>query len=505
MIETNIESIVKSYSFFTVHSGMNNNSMFNGFIGAEPKNEIIYQALQHIYIVDKQIVNSDYFYICKNLKKIIDKVDSSKFTNKYKIFQEILYPIKAITVNDNIETIVTHYYHYKIIEFPFENKVLKPVHKTKIGITLNLPSTTVDLFANGIKQNALYFNELLLNIGYDSYFIVSNLKHVNQIEVERMMYDTRFKIVKETEVFSFGFDVVIIFDYELPLNVVKQLRYMKIKTVAYLCGNSYVYDSEIFIYHKERQMNGLKYDMKNNFMIYDIIWCIPQFYNLNKYYCEILYRTECIEVPFIWSDKSILLCGEHKQFIYKKKGDKKKIAILEPNLSIIKSGIPPLLICEKSYRKNSEIIDHVFFNNIYGKNDEIMFNLNVLNYFVEQLDLHKDKKISIEKRYHTLFFVSTLADIVVSHQWENSLNYLYFDLAWMGWPIIHNGSLCKDIGYYYDGFNYKEGSEVLDKVLVEHDKNAIQYLEHNRKMIDRYLPSNKKLQDDYHLLIQSLF
>jgi hypothetical protein len=280
---------------------------------------------------------------------------------------------------------------------------------------------------------------------------------------------------------------------------------MKIKTVAYLCGNSYVYDSEIFIYHKERQMNGLKYDMKNNFMIYDIIWCIPQLYNLNKYYCEILYRTECIEVPFIWSDKSILLCGEHKQFIYKKKGDKTKIAILEPNLSIIKSGIPPLLICEKSYRKNSEIIDHVFFNNIYGKNDEIMFNLNVLNYFVEQLDLHKDKKISIEKRYHTLFFVSTFADIVVSHQWENSLNYLYFDLAWMGWPIIHNGYLCKDIGYYYDGFNYKEGSEVLDKVLVEHDKNAIQYLEHNRKMIDRYLPSNKKLQDDYHMLIQSLF
>jgi hypothetical protein len=75
----------------------------------------------------------------------------------------------------------------------------------------------------------------------------------------------------------------------------------------------------------------------------------------------------------------------------------------------------------------------------------------------------------------------------------------------MGWPIIHNSSLCKDIGYYYDGFNYKEGSEVLDKVLVEHDKNAIQYLEHNRKMIDRYLPSNKKLQDDYHMLIQSLF
>jgi hypothetical protein len=56
--------------------------------------------------------------------------------------------------------------------------------------------------------------------------------------------------------------------------------------------------------------------------------------------------------------------------------------------------------------------------------------------------------------------MSNYCDIAVSHQWENPLNYLYFDLAWMDWPIVHNAHLCKDIGYFYNEFNYEEGGNV---------------------------------------------
>jgi hypothetical protein len=509
MIEQDIDLIVKFYSFFTVHSGMENNSIFNGFIGAEPKNEIIYHALKQMYIVDKNLLNSDYFFVCKNLKDIIQNVDSTKFIKKYKLFQEVIYSEKAVTNDENNKKILTHYYKNKIIKRTFENKILKSPDKTKIGITLELPPNVVELFSNGIKQNILYLNELFLNIGYDSYFIVNNLNQVEPNEVEKMMYDTRFKIVNRTDIFSFGFDIVIVMGYELQLSILKQLRYMKVKTIGYFCGNSYILDSERILYkHGEQNHPITSYDIKDDFILYDKIWSIPQMYNTNKYYWETLYRCECVEIPFIWSDKAIRLSesiGEQKNFMYKNRGDKKRLVILEPNISIMKSGMPPLLICENSYRKNKDLIDRVFLNNVYNIHGEIKLNLNALSNFVEQLDLHKDKKVSIEKRYNALFFLSNFADIVVSHQWENNLNYLYLELAWMGWAIVHNGSLCKDVGYYYEGFNYKEGSEQLDKVLLEHDKNASEYLEKNRKAIDKYLPTNTKLQEQYNLHIRSLF
>ena len=40
----------------------------------------------------------------------------------------------------------------------------------------------------------------------------------------------------------------------------------------------------------------------------------------------------------------------------------------------------------------------------------------------------------------------------------------------MGWPIVHNAHLCKDVGYFYDGFNYEEGGNVLSDVIENHDK-----------------------------------
>jgi hypothetical protein len=100
--------------------------------------------------------------------------------------------------------------------------------------------------------------------------------------------------------------------------------------------------------------------------------------------------------------------------------------------------------------------------------------------------------------------MKTCADIVVSHTLENPLNYLYLELAWLGYPIIHNGYLCKDVGYYYDGYNYEEGSDVLFHALENHDLNIEQYVEINRKAIDKYLPSHENSMEHYRLLIDLL-
>ena len=503
MIEQDIDTIIKQYSFFTVHSGLQKNSMFNGFIGAEPRNDIIYLALKHIYFVDKNVLSSDSFLVCKELKHIID---STRLTN-YKLFQEFKGSELAI-IMDEKTIVLNHFYKTKLIisNLPFEPKQVKLPKNTKIGITFDIPLTLGELFSNGIRQNILYFNELLLNIGYDSYFIVNNLNKVNQTDLKKMMYDTRFRLVDHTDIVSFEFDVVIVMGYFLESFILNKLRYMKVKTIGHFCGNSYIINSEKILYNIHPPSIESTYDITNDFIHFDQIWTLPHMIKTNKNYWEILYRCDCVEVPLVWSNKCIHLL-DYEQLMFKTRGESKRIAIFEPNISIMKSCLPPLLIVENSYRKNKHLIDRVFVTNIINPDGNIKSNINInsLERFLDPLDLNKDKKVSIEGRIPSLIFMSNFADIIVSHQWENNLNYLYLDMAWMGWPIVHNGSLCSDIGYYYEGFNYKEGSEILNRVLLEHDKNAKQYLENNRKIIDRYFPSNKALQNDYQRLIESLF
>ena len=168
----------------------------------------------------------------------------------------------------------------------------------------------------------------------------------------------------------------------------------------------------------------------------------------------------------------------------------------------MKWALPSIMICDSAYRKN-KLIKHLYITNINSSNTN-EFNLQQFNKFLANLDLVVDKKCSIETRYNTLYFMSKYADIAVSHQWGNPLNYLYFDLAWMGWPIIHNAYLCKDVGYFYDNFNLNFASTILDKVLIDHDKNIDIYLKKNREAIDIFLPSNNKLQTVYKNLILNL-
>jgi hypothetical protein len=75
----------------------------------------------------------------------------------------------------------------------------------------------------------------------------------------------------------------------------------------------------------------------------------------------------------------------------------------------------------------------------------------------------------------------------------------------MGYPIIHNGKLCKDLGYYYEDCDIDKAKEHLDYILTEHDKNIEEYDEKNNIVLNRYFAENEKVVEQYDLLIDNLF
>ena len=80
--------------------------------------------------------------------------------------------------------------------------------------------------------------------------------------------------------------------------------------------------------------------------------------------------------------------------------------------------------------------------------------------------------MTIEPRFVSPQFLANHCDAVVTHHWENGLNYLYYEVLYGGYPLIHNSEFLKDYGYYYDDFDAESGADALLSARAEHDRRT---------------------------------
>jgi hypothetical protein len=159
-----------------------------------------------------------------------------------------------------------------------------------------------------------------------------------------------------------------------------------------------------------------------------------------------------------------------------------------------------ILIVEKVYRERPDLINHFYVTNA----DKIKMNPLFID-IMKMLDVVKDGIATFENRFRTPYFLDTYTDVVIAHQWENPLNYAYLEPLYLNYPLVHNAKLIKDGGYYYEGFNVDDGAKQLIYAITEHDKNIEEYKEKNKKVLNRYLPTNPKSIKTYDKMIDDLF
>ena len=66
----------------------------------------------------------------------------------------------------------------------------KSIDSTVIGVSLFLGSNATGIFNSGVQQHALFFAELLIEIGYTVYIICDN---VNPENMNHVQYNEKFK------------------------------------------------------------------------------------------------------------------------------------------------------------------------------------------------------------------------------------------------------------------------------------------------------------------------
>tara|TARA_B100000900_G_scaffold19944_1_gene15534 strand:+ start:621 stop:1835 length:1215 start_codon:yes stop_codon:yes gene_type:complete len=383
----------------------------------------------------------------------------------------------------------------------------------KIGITISLEH---NLFSSGINQNAFYLSIMFCEAGHECILLghlppkdgkkqkIEDGLAFKQLQKAKGPYDLEMKSFND--VWDDYFDVIIYLGTNMQQKRILNLKKVnpKIKFVLYQCGNQFLIDMEgaLFNQHKERFGEGnvvITTDDDPETRI-DAVWQIPQMEPTNWAWAMHTRKVDNVTVvPFVWDpifiqenfkNKGYKICSPSKDF--------KKVGIMEPNLSVMKNFLIPLVICER--------VNKVLPLNkvkVYGTKEIIKNNIRA-NQILTTTKLREEGKISSEARHTTPDVLEKWSHTIVSWQWTNPLNYLYFDIAWMGYPIIHNAHICKDVGYFYEGVDVLKAEQQVKWVINNHGEHIKNYTIRNRTAIKRYTKDNKNLIKQYDMLLQDL-
>ena len=128
MLYVNINTIVKYYNFISVNSSCHPGTIFQGILGASPKNGIIKKALYQAYNTDPNILDNEYHYFCRQLYDIIQHND---FGYNIKLYQERrIYPDNGDDILDGETLLFKHYWKHKVIP-PINDDLI--LFETKYG------------------------------------------------------------------------------------------------------------------------------------------------------------------------------------------------------------------------------------------------------------------------------------------------------------------------------------------------------------------------------------
>jgi hypothetical protein len=362
----------------------------------------------------------------------------------------------------------------------------------RIGISV-LSHHGQNIWQNGLGQNVIFLAELLQRLPIVQSVLLIDVgdQGVMPPQVDLVSRNIRLLSVREA---ADEVDVIIEMSGALDPQWLDLMRARGKKVVFYCCGQPYVALAEPAIFGKPA------YASRPDRC--DEVWYLPKDTALAPM-MRLLHRCETHEMPFIW----------HPQFVERRMQEVKalglrygyevpkatgigaekpartglRVAIFEPNISVVKTSSIPMLVCDEAYRADRTTVAmmHVL-NTLHLKDHPTMLHL------ANSLDLVREHKATFHGRHDIAGFMVQHADAVVSHQWQNEQNYSYLDALYGDYPLIHNSPWLKEAGYYYHGFDAREGALQLLRAATSHAADLSDYRVRSQRVFDAVDPFNPR-------------
>ena len=389
-----------------------------------------------------------------------------------------------------------------------KNKITKPQErKINVGVTLRIDEPSESLWTNGIKQNSITLQKmysLLPNIGEVKLINFGKAKKEDFKGTEWEPYLTDLITPKESFQ-NHKLDVVVTAMVTPNQDYIDKANLLGIKVIKQIMGNEYEIFSEQVLFEYENIPQTNFYGRRKG---YAANWLSPHFYQQTKDLMEVISDAPATIGPYVWDKKFIEYSAERLAKAYKKENilytpsgkKEKRVNTFEPNINLVKTCVTPTIAMEKMYRKRPDLVEKFkIFCTGRIKKKKIFIE------FARDLDAYKNDRMTFEMRYPMTLSLHKFTDIVIAHQRNLELNYAYFDAAWLGYPIVHNSKTLSGLGYYYDGFDADEASDVLIDVAETFDSVYEQYIKESREYISRYFPEDPGNIETYTKLFEDLF
>lgn len=364
--------------------------------------------------------------------------------------------------------------------------------KTKhVGIVIH---DRASLFSNGIVQNAYFLHQCLEARGYTCQFLCGE-PNPSPFEHGRLSLK---QITTDPSIFNpSDYHTIITVTRRISPEIYKLCTRNQIGVISLVCGNCYVMDQEDFV----RGLVGNSITYLGGSRNIDEQWVIPSYHHSLEY-LQLIRKKPAVLVPHLWSPSilnhftpRILNKPSSTLFFDVRRPVHKKIniVIMEPNMSTMKTAWMPILACEKLHIQYPELIEHVFvFNFPEHKNAwDMMESLAVSS---------KVRRFNRKSVAEIMLHFNTQSDrfpIFLSHQMLNSLNYVYYELLYYGYPLVHNSPDLDGCGYLYPENHISKCAEQILCAHRTHNSMFETYKENATKYLNRVDPFDVGVQNAF--------
>lgn len=364
----------------------------------------------------------------------------------------------------------------------------------RVGVSI-ITLKGFNIWNNGIGQNVYHLATLLRNIPFVEKVILINTGDQDYHPESTGELAKSFPLVSLKDS-SDVIDVAIELSGAIDVEWTKRFRARGGKVVYHNCGQPYSALVEPTIFEKPSFFSDPTRC--------DVVWQLPKDEKFNSMMAGI-HRCPVITVPYLWGPCFLDLTikeieAEGLRFGYQSGSLRRAVpSIFEPNISPIKTGLIPFLICEAAVNRKNAILEHVnFLNGTHMASHPTFYNI------VAKSKLYQENKLTITARD---FFAKVMArgsNIVISHQLDCPQNYAYLDALYGYYPLVHNSEMFSEVGYFYPDSNVDIATDRLLYAIENHDKNLESYKAKCDSFIDKVSPENRNNVEKYSRALLSL-
>lgn len=351
----------------------------------------------------------------------------------------------------------------------------------RIGISV-LTHAGQSVWENGLGQNIFYLVLLLRALPFVRSIVLLDCGDQARLAPEAHALAPDLALVPPREAADLV-DVVLEMGGGLDTEWLDYIRARGVKVVFFCCGQPYVGLAEHVVSGRP--------DYFSRPERCDAIWILAK----DRAFIpmlETLHRCPVHEVPFLWDSV----------FVERRRGEVEaaglafgyqpgtgeqtrelRVAMFEPNISVVKCCLIPMLACDAAFRATPAAIARMHVLNSVQMREHPTFS-----FLLGSLALQQHGRVQLDTRHDFVACMSQHADTVITHQWHNDQNILYLDALHGGYPLVHNSPWLASAGYYYPDSDIPAAAAHLLHIAREHDRGHDTYCRTARDFLARLSP-----------------